>query len=340
MTSGSGIVKKMTIVISIRGNGEQHTMRWTGKKVGLALGGGGVRGLAHIGVLNVLEQEGIAIDLIVGTSAGALIGGAYAAGLSTRDITDRVDAYLKSTEFEESAIKSIGLSFSPGPKSFLQRAQIFVRNQYYLIRALSSPSILPAEDFRSLINYLLPDIDIRNTRIPFRAVSTDLISGKQIVFAEGPLRQAVLASSSVPGACEPVRLDRLLLADGGVTSLVPVHAARDAGADIVIAVMVDRDLPANTGIETAKDVLYRAGEITANMLEAAELQNADVIIRPALGDLHWTDFSRSKDMVAIGEEAARRALEKINASLPLSRRFARFTRRVFKKGENGDVAGT
>jgi len=315
-------------------------MRWTGKKVGLALGGGGVRGLAHIGVLNVLEQEGIAIDLIVGTSAGALIGGAYAAGLSTRDITARVDAYLKSTEFEESAIKSIGLSFSPGPKSFLQRAQIFVRNQYYLIRALSSPAILPAEDFRSLINYLLPDIDIRDTRIPFRAVSTDLISGKQIVLAEGPLRQAVLASSSVPGAFEPVRLDQWLLADGGVTSLVPVHAARDAGADIVIAVMVDRDLPANTGIETAKDVLYRAGEITANMLEAAELQNADVIIRPALGDLHWTDFSRSKDMVAIGEEAARRVLEEINASLPLSRRFTRFTRRVFKKGGNGDIAGT
>ncbi len=328
------------MVISIRGNGEQHTMRWTGNKVGLALGGGGVRGLAHIGVLNVLEQEGIAIDLIAGTSAGALIGGAYAAGMATRDITARVDAYLKSKEFEESAIKALGQSFSPGPKSFFERAQNFTRNQYYLVRALFSPSILPCKDFQSLINYLLPDVNIQDTRIPFYAVSTDLITGKQIVLSEGPLRQAVLASSSVPGACEPVRLDQWLLADGGVTSLVPVHAARDAGADIVIAVVVDRDLPANTGIETAKDVLYRAGEITANMLEAAELQNADVIIRPALGDLHWTDFSRSKDMVAIGEEAARRVLEEINASLPLSRRFTRFTRRVFKKGGNGDIAGT
>jgi NTE family protein len=307
-------------------------MRWTGKKVGLALGGGGVRGLAHIGVLNVLEQEGIAIDLIVGTSAGALIGGAYAAGIAPREITAKVDAYLKSAEFEESAIKSIGLSFSPGPKSFFQRAQIFAKNQYYLVRALFSPSILPAEDFHALINYLLPDMDIRDTRIPFHAVSTDLITGQKVVLTEGPLRQAVLASSSVPGAVEPTRLGEWLLADGGVTSLVPVHAARAAGADVVIAVMVDRDLPANAGIETAKDVLYRAGEITANALEAAELQNADVVIRPAVGDLHWTDFSRSKDMVALGEDATRSALEKINDSLPLSRRFSRFTRRFFKAG--------
>src|SRR5512145_2414142 len=134
---------------------EQSTMRWTGKKVGLALGGGGVRGLAHVGVLNVLEQEGIEIDLIVGTSAGALIGGAYAAGLTTREITARVDAYLASPEFHASDIKSIGLSFSPEPKTFVQKLQIFAKNPYYLVRALFKPAILPTEDFQTLINYLL-----------------------------------------------------------------------------------------------------------------------------------------------------------------------------------------
>lgn len=306
-------------------------MKWTGKKVGLALGGGGVRGLAHIGVLNVLNQEGIDIDLIVGTSAGSLIGGAYASGMTTREITAKVDAYLNSTEFEESAIKSIGLSFSPGPKTFFQKLKIFAQNQYYLVRAIFRPSILPAEDFHSLINYLIPDMDIRDARIPFHAVSTDLITGKQVVLSEGPMRQAILASSSVPGAVEPTRLGQWMLADGGVTSLVPVHATRAAGADVVIAVMVDRDLPEDADIDTAKDILYRAGEITANALEAAELKSADVIIRPEVGDLHWTDFSRAKDLVAIGEEAARRTLGQINASLPLTRRFARFARRWLKK---------
>lgn len=303
-------------------------MNWTGKKVGLALGGGGVRGMAHIGVLDVLEREGIGIDLIVGTSAGALIGGAYAAGMTVKDITARVDAYLESPEFHESDIKSIGLSFSPAPKTFLQKIQIYARNPYYLARALLKPSILPPEDFQTLINYLLPDIDIRDTRLPFRAVSTDLITGRQIVLTEGPLRRAVLASSSVPGAVEPVRLGDWLLADGGVTSLVPVHAAREAGADVVIAVMVDRDLPADAGIDTAKDVMYRAGEITANTLEEAELKDADVVIRPAVGDMHWSDFSRARDLAAVGEEAARRALADIQASLPLSRRLSRLAGRL------------
>ncbi len=306
-------------------------MKLTGKKVGLALGGGGVRGLAHVGVLNVLEREGIKIDLIVGTSVGALIGGAYAAGVKPREISAKVYSYLKSPEFEESAIKSIGMSFSPGQKSILQKVQTFTRNQYYLVRALFGRSILPSKEFQSIINYLLPDIDIRETRIPFRAVATDLITGGQIVLSEGPLRQAVLASSSVPGAAEPVHLGKWLLADGGVTSLVPVHATRKAGADVVIAVMVDRDLPMDTEIQTAKDVLYRAGEITANALEAAELKNADVIIRPEVGDLHWTDFSRSKDMVRIGEDAARVSLEVINASLPLYRRISRFAQRFIKQ---------
>ena len=315
-------------------------MRWTGKKVGLALGGGGVRGLAHIGVIQVLEKEGVEIDLIAGTSAGALIGGAYAAGMTTREITAKVDAYLKSSEFEESAIKSMGLSFSTGPKSFFQKAQTFARNQYYLVKALFSPSILPAEDFQSLINYLLPDVDIRATRIPFYAVSTDLITGKQVVLSEGSLRQAVLASASVPGAVEPTRLGEWVLADGGVTSLVPVHAARAAGADIVIAVVVDRDLPQGTDIETAKDVLYRAGELTANALEAAELQNADVVIRPAVGDLHWADFSRSHTLIRIGEEAALESLEKIHASLPLARRVAHFARHFLNRVQNRDPRHT
>jgi NTE family protein len=305
-------------------------MRWTGKKIGLALGGGGVRGLAHIGVLKVLEQEDIKIDFIAGTSAGALIGGAYAAGLTTRDITAKVDAYLKSAEFEESAIKSIGQSFSPERKTFFQKAKTFARNKYYLARALVSPSILPVEDFHWLINYLLPDIDIRDMRIPFCAVSTDLVTGRQIVLSEGSLRQAVLASSSVPGAVAPVRLGDWLLSDGGVTSLVPVHAARNAGADVVIAVMVGRDLPVDIAIETAKDVVERAGEITANALEETELQDADVIIRPVVGDLHWADFSRSHNLIRNGEIAARESLGKINDALPLALRFSRFTSRFLK----------
>jgi NTE family protein len=307
-------------------------MNWTGKKVGLALGGGGVRGFSHIGVLNVLEQEGIGIDLIVGTSAGALIGGAYASGQSPREIQAKIDAYIRSPEFEASTLRSVGLTFSPENRSFFKKAQNFVVNRFWFVRAFFKPSMLPSGDFQSLINYFLPEIDIRETKIPFRAVSTDLITGKKIVFSEGSLRQAVLASCSVPGAVEPVRQGDWILADGGITSVVPIHAAREAGADVVIAVMVDRDSPASISIETGKDVLYRAGEITTNALEASELKDADVIIRPQVGDLHWMDYSRASDLIKIGEEATREALAKINASLPLYRRITRLAGRFIKRG--------
>jgi NTE family protein len=307
-------------------------MNWTGKKVGLALGGGGVRGFSHIGVLNVLEQEGIDIDVIVGTSAGALIGGAYASGQSPREIEAKIDAYIRSPEFEASTLKLVGQTFSPENRSFFKKTQNFVVNRFWFVRAFFKPSMLPSGDFQSLISYFLPEIDIRETKIPFRAVSTDLITGKKIVFSEGSLRQAVLASCSVPGAVEPVRQGDWILADGGITSVVPIHATREAGADVVIAVMVDRDSPASISIETGKDVLYRAGEITTNALEAAELKDADVIIRPQVGDLHWMDYSRASDLIKIGEQAARESLENIQASLPLYRRITRFAGRFIKKG--------
>lgn len=306
-------------------------MKWTGKKVGLALGGGGVRGFSHIGVLNVLEEEGIHIDLIVGTSAGALIGGAYACGLSPREIQDKINAYIRSPEFEDSKLKSIGLTFCQEEKNFLKKAQTYIKNRFWFAQAFFKPSIVPSHDFQSLMNYFLPEIDISETRIPFRVVSTDLITGKRIVFSEGSLRQAVQASCSVPGAVAPVHHGDWLLADGGITSIVPVHATREAGADVVIAVVVDRDMRTDVAIETAKDVLLRAGEITTSTLEAAELESADVIIRPQVGNLHWMAFNRAGDLVKIGEQAARESLEEISASLPVYRRVVRFTRRFVGK---------
>ena len=306
-------------------------MKWMGKKVGLVLGGGGVRGFSHIGVLKVLEEEGIDIDLIVGTSAGALIGGAYASGQTPDEIERKIDAYLQSPEFDDSRMKSIGLFFTQEEKNILKKAQQFIMNRVLFVQAFFKPSILPSHDFLSLMNYFLPDLDIKETRIPLHVVSTDLISGKKIVFSEGSLRKVVLASCAVPGAVEPVRYGDWLLADGGITSLVPVHAAREAGADVVIAVTVDRDLQTNLRIETAKDVVFRAGEITPSVLEAAELADADVIIRPQVGNLHWMDFKRAVDLVKAGESAARDSLKSIHASLPIYRRITRLAGKLFKQ---------
>lgn len=301
---------------------------WTGKKLGLALGGGGVRGFCHIGVLKVLEQEEIPIDLIAGTSAGALIGGAYASGASPQEIHRRIDDYIQSPEFRSSTLREMGLAMNPAELTFWERTRNAVLQKFLLMSFFVKPAILPLKDFESLIGYFIPDIDIRETRIPFCAVATDLITGKRVVISKGSLRQAVLASSAVPGAILPVRLGEWLLADGGITSLVPVLAALEAGADSVIAVVVNREIHASGRFETAQEIVYRAGDITAEKLEEVELRRADVVIRPRIGDLHWSDFSRAKGLIQEGEGAARLALEEIREVVPLSRKVFRAIRKL------------
>jgi NTE family protein len=297
--------------------------RWMGKKLGLALGGGGVRGFCHVGVLKVLEQEEIGVDLIAGTSAGALIGAAYASGASSQEIAGKIDAYVQSPEFQSSTLRGMGLSMSSSERTFWEKTRDSIRQKYLLLSAFFKPSILPLKDFEALIHFFVPDIDVRETKIPFYAVATDLITGKRIAISEGSLRQAVLASCAVPGAVGPIRLGNWLLADGGITSLVPVLTAREAGADAVIAVVVDRDNIASGEFGTAQEIVYRAGDITSYKLEEAELLQADVIIRPRIGNLHWSDFTRAKVMIQEGEEATRLALGKIREAIPVYKRILR-----------------
>jgi NTE family protein len=302
--------------------------RWMGKKLGVALGGGGVRGFCHIGVLKVLEQEGITIDLIAGTSAGALIGAAYASGSSLQEIHRKVDAYVQSPEFQSSTLREVGLAMDPTEQTFWERTRRAIRQKYFLLTAFVKPAILPPKDFEDLIHYFIPDIDVRETKIPFFAVATDLITGNQVVISEGSLRQAVLASCAVPGAVDPVRFGNWLLADGGITSLVPVLTAREAGADAVIAVVVDGEKKVPGEFDTAQEIVYRAGDITSDKLQQVELREADVVIRPRIGDLHWSDFTRAKDLVQEGETAARLALGEIREAIPLYKRLLCMLRKL------------
>jgi len=304
---------------------------WKGKRVGLALGGGGVRGFSHVGVLKILEQEDIRIDLIAGTSAGALIGGAYASGLDSREIQRRIETYISSPAFNGSTLKSLGMAVNPVKKNRVEKIVHFVKSRFYQVRAFFHPAILPAEDLQSLVDYFIADIRIEEARIPFVAVATDLLSGQRIAFREGSMRKAVMASCAVPGAMEPIRHGDWLLTDGGVTSLVPVQAAREAGADVVIAVVVDRSIGAAGDLDTAPEIIYRAGEITADKLEAAELREADVIIRPRVGDLHWMDFGRAGDLIREGEIAAQEALKEIHRALPIGSKVSPLARRLLSK---------
>jgi NTE family protein len=279
--------------------------------MGLALGGGGARGLAHIGVLKVLGREEIPIDLIVGTSIGALVGGAFASGMSPEEIESRVDEYLQSPEFESSAIKAFEAAQAAEGIALPQRIQRFFKNRFYMIQALFRPGLLSKEDFQATINYFIPDILIEETRTPYHAVATDLIRGEPIIFSSGSLRQAVAASCAVPGAVEPLKKGARLLSDGGIMCLVPCSVAREEGADIVLAVSVERHSCSGNECRTVLGIYYRASEIMADRLQRYELMDADVVVAPAVGDLHWSSFSRARDLIEEGEKATNDKLEEI-----------------------------
>jgi NTE family protein len=298
-------------------------MFWKRKRIGLALGGGGARGLAHIGVLRVLEKEEIPIHLIAGTSIGALVGGAYASGINADELQKKVDQYLNSTEFRSSAMKAFEAAHAKGEIGLTRRIQTYLRNHFYLIQAMFKPGILSNEDFRTTIDYFIPDIRVEEARIPFRAVATDLVSGEQITFSKGSLRQAVMASCAVPGAIAPLKEGVRLLSDGGIICLVPSLVARQEGADIVIAVVVDRGIGSEEP-RTVVDVYLRVSEIMGERLKQYELAEADVVILPEVGDLHWSSFSQAMILVDEGERAAREKLDDIRRLVPGIRKRFRF----------------
>jgi NTE family protein len=295
-------------------------MIWRRKRIGLALGGGGARGLAHIGVLRAFEEESIPIDVIAGTSIGALVGGAFASGISSSEMSELVDSFLESPTFQDSALKSIKEVQESKRLSLTQKIQAFFKNRIILAQAMFRLGILHAEDFQAMIDYFLPDIDVEELKIPFAAMATDLISGYPVAISHGSLRKAVMASCAVPGAVPPVGDDGKLLSDGGIVTLVPTSIVRQMGSEFVVAVTVGSEIETNEKMKTAMDVYVRATNIMGFHLEQGDLKDADAVIRPEVGDLHWTDFLLAKDLIMEGEKAARESMPAIKKALPFFRR--------------------
>jgi len=310
------------------------------RKIGLVLGGGGARGLAHIGVMKVLESEKIRPDIIVGTSIGAVVGGALASGMKAGELEKRVARFLESDLYRSSELKVMGDTESKAEQGLSKRIQSYFKTKIRLAHAIFTDSILQIGDIEEFINFFIPDIQIEETAIPFRAVATDLLSGELVLVKKGPLRRSVLASSAVPGALPPVEMNGRQLSDGGIISVVPARCALEEGATVVIAVAVDRDISLVSGLHTAVDIYVRAGEIQGFHLEQYDLECADIVIRPELGGTHWTDFSQSKELISLGELAAINNLPQLRRLVRPKRdlmgRITRAIRRLFVTAPSGD----
>ncbi len=289
----------------------------TALKVGLALGGGGARGIAHIGVLKVLESEGIHLQMIAGTSFGSIVGAMYAQNPAILPLQKRVLAFLKSEAFRRTKIFFIKRHYEEKKsKSFMTNLKTYLQKGIFFGISLQRPSFISEDVFLSQMAQLLEDEPIEKTAIPFVAVATDLSNATEVVLSEGSIRRAVAASCAIPGVLPPIHVNGAQLIDGGWVNQVPVEPLQSSGVDVVIAVNISEEVEAGDKVfDSGLDVVLRANEITRSVLSNKQLRDVDFSIRPEIGDIHWSDFWRYDEAIAKGEEAARAAIKPLKQLL-------------------------
>jgi len=253
-------------------------------KVGLALGSGGSWGLAHIGILKVLEENNIPIDYIAGSSMGAIIGAIYALNLNVKELEERAFSLTK-----KDLVKLLDLNI---PKV----------------------SLIKGNKIRSFLEKLIGDKYFSDTKIPFKIVTTDLESGKEIVINNGKLVDAIMASISIPGIFPPIRLQEGLLVDGGLINATPTNVVKEMGSDVVIGV----DLTMQSKVELKEPNIYqtlmRSYEILRTQSTKYNIDENDenlLIIKPNITELRKFKFYEIQKFIDEGERVAREALPKI-----------------------------
>jgi len=306
-------------------------------KLGLALGAGGARGIAHVGVLKVLQREGIPIDLIVGTSIGALVGAAYAVNPDAFALERRVSEVLGPHGKERARLKLLERSYwdEDFKPDFFHRLFRIVQKEMFLSLALFRSAVISENDLRMSVEAFVPDIAIEDTRIPYCSTATDLLSGRPVVLKQGPLIRAVMASCAVPGFMPSIDWDGMTLVDGGVVDVLPVIPARESGVDVVVGVDVGLILRRNHPVEDGIDAIHRATEIMNYYLSTGGRINADVVIEPVVRKFGWTDFFAFEELIRQGESAAELKIEEIKEIIKPG--FLKKVRRCIRKISGGPV---
>jgi NTE family protein len=258
-------------------------------KIGLALGGGAARGFAHIGVIKALEAQGIYPDIVVGTSAGSVVGALYAAG------NNGFQLQKMAFDMDEAAISDWAMP-------------LFSK----------SSGVLKGEALQAYVNKAVNNQPMEKLKIPFGAVASDLKNGQPILFQRGNTGMAVRASSAVPGVFQPVNINGHTYVDGGLVAPVPVRFAREMGADFIIAVNISTQADAQATVSSL-EVLMQTFSIMGQRINQFELKDADVVIQPALGKMASNDFNSRNQAILAGEQAASALMPQIKQKLEAKR---------------------
>lgn len=272
--------------------------------------------MAHIGVLKVLQRERIPIDCIAGTSMGAIVGGLFALTADAYAIErEALRLQEKIPRLEKFSIRSI-------PKRrrlAIGKLMDFLKEVYLVNLGVTRKYLINSDKIEKLLQGVVGEKEFKEAKIAFAAVTTDLKTGEEIPIREGKMLDAILASASIPGIFPPREKQGHLLVDGGVTSLVPVDAVRQLGADVVIAVNVERGIW-RKDFSHGLDILFQVDDIRGSELNRLKLATADVIVSPDLQHVSWAHFSRVKECIQQGESATERSLPQIKKAIAAKRR--------------------
>jgi len=298
-------------------------------KIGLALSGGGARGLSQIGILKVFEKENIPIDYIAGTSMGGIIGGLYAAGYSASelerivlkidwndllsDTPPRLSLFLSQREESEGSLLQFRLD---GLKPYIPTALTSGQKLSNLFTNLTMRASFSSRWFAQ------PQSNFDDLKIPFRAVTTDLVTGERIVLDSGDLAQALRATMAVPLAFTPVEMGEKLLVDGGLVDPMPVEVVKQMGADVVIAINTVSSLLPAEKIKSPIDVANQATTIMSLQKKEEELKKADFVITPELTEFSAMDFGDVDSLIRLGEYTADSQIEEINKTIESKKRVS------------------
>ncbi len=283
--------------------GRIRRLRWRIDPPVIALGGGGARGFAHIGVLQVLEEQRLPVRGIVGTSMGALIGAMFL----VHDGASRVYE-LWSEAVEKNLIPSIRPMRSAPEEGVRENPLVQVarkiRNRVVVSFAMNRRTMLDDVAFNEALRFLVPDVDVASLLPRFVAAATDLETGEEVRLGSGSLHSVLRATSAIPGFLPAVELDGRWLVDGGVVAEVPVGAARSLARNVV-AVDVSMNVQPLAEDRLVLDTMMRTQMMTARLLRGFQLRPAAAIIRPEVGHATWSDWHHFNDLVEAGRIAAR-----------------------------------
>jgi NTE family protein len=289
-------------------------------KLSVVLSGGSARALTHIGVLREMERLGIRADIIVGTSMGAVVGGLYAYYQDISIVSERLKILIESDLFMKSIALANDDRSDESDDGFFNRFLWLFRKGVYYTHSMRRSALITDEDYREIMEDLMPDCPIEELRIPFAAVAMDILSGEERVIRTGSLRTAVAASAAIPGLLPPIEYRGGILVDGGWVDNVPVGPAIAMGAHFVLAADAALDIPGLGPLPSAAiEYLFRCNEITRIKLMQQRRQFADVVVIPEIGRTNWSHFTCLDRCSVAGSKALVDALPSIRGKI-LARR--------------------